>query len=74
MNEEEAKKGALSFLTDRLVVEPCSVVSDVLYDVNPEEDFIFTFHFEGDWSVGSSQYVTVSKTTGKVRYHGPCGE
>ncbi|NQT61651.1 MAG: hypothetical protein HQ556_01725 [Candidatus Marinimicrobia bacterium] len=74
MNKQEAKKLACSFLTKSIELECSDKPPQALYGFNPAKDYLFTFQLFGSSSIGSSQYLAVSRETGEVRYLGRFGE
>ena len=74
MNEREAKQSIHKFLCDHIELELCTNFSDISYELNPENEFIYRFELFGSTSVGSSEYIAISKLSGSVRYLGYIGE
>jgi hypothetical protein len=74
MNQVEAEKLARSFLSNRIELHYCGNSPKGIYDVNFEEEMLFSFGLLGENSIGGSPYVAVSKETGEVRYLGYFGE
>jgi hypothetical protein len=74
MNEAEAEKLAQSFLSKKIELHYCGTSPQGIYDVNFENEMLFRFKLFGEYSIGGSPYVAVSKETGEVRYLGYFGE
>ena len=74
MDETEAKKIAHRFLCERIELEYCSGPPPGLYNFNPADELLFSFSLFGTSSIGSSEYVSISRATGEVRYLGHRGE
>ena len=75
MNKTDAEKLARVFLCNYIELEHCKNSDDLaLYDFNPSDEFIFSFGWPGNFSVGSSAYISISKITGKARHLGNLGE
>lgn len=74
MNDVEAKKIAHRFLCEHIDLEYCTEQPPGLYGFHPSEEILYRFRLFGTLSIGGSEYVSVSKITGKVRYLGNLGE
>ena len=75
MNDVEAKNLAHRFLCENIDLECCNEQPQGFYGFHPSEEILFRFRLFGALtSIGSSEYVAVSKITGKVRYLGHLGE
>ena len=63
-------------LARRLEVEHCESVPDdtPLYDFDPGTEYLVTYRFRGQDSIGFCPYLAVSKQTGAVRVLGTYGE
>lgn len=75
MNKNEAEKLARSFLCESIELirtEPSDNLT--LYNFHKHEEVLFRFQLFGGFSIGSPEYISISKTTGKVRYLGSLGE
>ena len=70
MNEPEAKQAARKYLCDHIKLDLCTDFSGVSYELKPENEFIYQFKLFGSASIGSSEYIAISKATGSVRYLG----
>jgi hypothetical protein len=45
-----------------------------IYNFNPADEYLFTYSFGFTSMLGGSKYISVSRTSGKVRDHGVCGD
>lgn len=80
MDKYTAEKLAKEYLIERMskVLDltlnegPNSGVS--IWGFNPADEYLFTYSFGFTSTLGGSKYVSVSRTTGKVRDHGVCGD
>lgn len=74
MNKDAAEAAARAFLRSWLDVKYCPdpPPSHVLY-FDPSEEYLFEVVL-GHPRLGATEYLAVSKTTGKVRYAGAVGE
>jgi hypothetical protein len=45
-----------------------------MYNFNPADEYLFTYSFGFSPVLRGSKYISVSRTSGKVRDHGVCGE
>ena len=74
MNEKEASELAKEFLAKEIELELCPSLPVGAYNVNLDAEFIFAMHDQQELKIGGSPYISVSKTTGKVRHLGILGE
>lgn len=74
MDEAEANKIAHEFLCENIEIEQCADPPDGLYAFNRSKEFLFRFRLVGHSSIGSAEYIAVSKETRAVRYLGFHGE
>lgn len=74
MNESEIKQLAHDHLCQNIALELCNEIPDGLYEFNPETELLYSFQLFGHDSIGASEYVSVSKATGKVKYRGFLGQ
>ena len=75
MNNEEAKKLGQVFLSEHIELDRTEPsVNLALHNFHASEEVLFRFKLFGHSSIGSSEYISVSRATGKVRYIGFCGE
>jgi hypothetical protein len=70
VNESEANRTAHAFLCKHIDLEQCNELPNGLYEFKPSEEFLFKFRLFGHSSIGSSEYIAVSKETEVVRYVG----
>jgi len=73
MDTPEANRIARKFLREQIELEH-SEPPNGLYGFKPSEEIVFRFRLFGHSTIGSSEYVAVSKKTGAVRYLGSYGE
>lgn len=75
MNNIKAEGTARSFLSEKIELihtEPSEGLA--LHNFDASEEALFEFRLFGHPSIGSSEYVAVSRKTGRVRYIGHLGE
>ena len=75
MNKSEAEKLARAYLSEHIEFE-LPEQSDIpeIYNFDASKYLLFSFRLFGHHSVGSSEYISVSKETGEVGYIGRRGE
>ena len=73
MDTPEANGIAREFLRENIELEHVEPPNG-LYGFKPSEEIVFRIRFFGHSTIGSSEYVAVSKKTGAVRYLGSYGE
>ena len=74
MNESEIKQLAHDFLCQNIELEICNEIPDVLYEFNSKDELLFGFRLFGHIGIGASEYISVSRTTGTVKYRGFVGQ
>jgi hypothetical protein len=74
MNEKEARELAIDFLSNRIGLVLCKEIPDGLYNFNSTDNYLFTFDLISQPHVGGTNYLSVSKTTGEVRFFENVGE
>lgn len=75
MNDVEAENLARAFLSEKIEIKGTAPSNNLaLYNFNAAEEVLFRFQLFGRPSMGSSEYIAVSRNTGQVRYIGHCGE
>lgn len=74
MNEPEIKQLARDYLCQKIELELYNKIPCGTYGFDPDEELLFGFRLFGRASLGASEYLSVSKTTGKVRYRGFLGQ
>ena len=75
MNFKEAEQIARISLSNTIVVIPCESPSVDLYNFDSSSELLFTFHLPNHANcIGGDDYLSVSKSTGEVRYYGQRGE
>lgn len=74
MNVSESEQLVRIFLSNKIKIDYCPDPPDGLYGIDPNEEYLFTFRLFGHTGVGGSEFVTISRTTGDVKYLGHIGE
>ena len=80
MDKDTAEKLAKEYLIEHLVkklqltLHKESPRGFGIYNFNPADEYLFTYSFGFTSMLGGSKYVSVSRTSGKVRDHGVCGD
>ena len=74
MKEADARKMVREYLCKRIEIEACSGIQDGVFNFDPDNELLFRFSLFDQPSTGSSEYVTISKTNGTVKYIGFHGE
>jgi len=72
---EEAKTLVRTHLSELIEIIPCDHPPDNLYDCNPEEEYVFTYRINNQSPMlGGSNYISVSRKTGRIKHYGSRGE
>lgn len=75
MVELKAVEIAHEYLCNNIKLELCVDAPSGIYNVkHTDDDYLFAFSLFGGSGIGSSEYVSVSKSSGDVRYLGFLGE
>lgn len=74
MNTTDAGEIARAYLCKHIQLEQCAEIPSELYGFKPSDVYLFRFKLFGQMSIGSSEYVAVTKSTGSVHYLGEHGE
>ena len=75
MTEVEAEEIVRSYLCEKIELVHTEQLEDLaFYNFNASEHVLFTFRLCDHHSIGSSEYISLSKETGEVQYLGHCGE
>lgn len=80
MDKYTAEKLAKAYLIERMSKNVDLTLLEgphfpvAIWGFNPAEEYLFTYSFGFTSMLGGSKYVSVSRTSGKVRDHGVCGD
>jgi hypothetical protein len=80
MDEDTAKKLAKEYIIERMAKSLQLILYEetppgvAMYNFNPADEYLFTYSFGFSPVLRGSKYISVSRTSGKVRDHGVCGE
>ena len=76
MDKNTARTLARNFLSEKitLTLHDTPPAGIALYSFNPDDEFLFSYKLGGQPAIGGTDYLAVSKISGKVRYLGFLGE
>lgn len=76
MDDKTAIKLAKRFLCDHieLKIHPKSMPVPGIYNFDPDDEILMSYSLFNEIAVGSSKYISISKTDGTVKHIGKYGE